>query len=306
MRMEAERFRLCSAIDCPRRSERRRVTAVIRLDGVRLAAQRLPALRARAAAVRDARGSAPVLGILAFADASGSASYVAGKVRAGIAAGVDVEVRTVPYGAGIEDARRVLDDLAQLAGVDGVFVQFPYPDAAWGAEVESRIPDALDVDVMSPARVTRFLNDAEQWPPVTVSAAFALLDAHGVVIAGRRGVVIAEPSDFAAMFRHAFVRRGVTMPQLIPPASAMEDDRLRVAEVVIVAAGVPGLVDAQSLAPGAIVIDVGYFNPGGRGDIDIGGGITHLGAIAAVPGSIGPMTVSCLIERVIRFAESRA
>ncbi len=279
--------------------------AVIRLDGVRVAAERLPALRARAAAVQHARGWAPRLGILAFADASGSVPHIAGKVRASAAAGVEVVVRAVPDGASIDDACRALVDLAQTDDVDGVFVQFPYPDAAWGAELERLIPAALDVDVMSPAQVRRYLNGDEPLPPVTVSAAFALLDAHGVAIAGRRGVVIAEPSDFAAMFRLAFVRRGVAMPPLIPPASVIEDGRLREAEVVIVAAGVPGLVNAASLARGAIVIDVGYFNPGGRGDIDLSGGLAHLGAIAPVPGSIGPMTVSCLVERVILFAESR-
>ncbi|MHB1310753.1 MAG: hypothetical protein ACYC3L_01960 [Gemmatimonadaceae bacterium] len=280
-------------------------SSMIVLDGVRLAARRLPNLAARSSTVVRRRGRAPRLGILAFAGADGRAPHVAGKVRAGAAAGVEVVVGVVPWAADIDQARRVLETLVCDNDMDGLFVQFPYPDAAWGPQLEAMIPVAVDVDVMSPERVQRVLNATEQLPPVTVSAALELLDAHGVGVAGRRGLVIAEPSDFAAMFRLAFVQRGARMLPLIRPTEATLPERLRGSTLVIAAAGMPGSVRANQLAPGAVAIDVGYFNAGGRGDIDADGGIAHLDAIAAVPGSIGPMTVSCLVERTILFAERR-
>lgn len=280
-------------------------SSVIVLDGVRLAAQRSPDLVARARAVAATSGAVPRLGILAFADADGRAPHVAGKVRAGAAAGVEVIVRVVPRTADLHEAHAMLKALAHDDRLDGIFVQFPYPDAAWGPQLEALIPASVDVDVMSPERVQRVMSGVERLPPVTVGAALALLDAHAVRVEGRRGLVIAEPSDFAAMFRLAFAQRGVQMLPLMRPTDPNLHEQLREVMVVIAAGGRPGSVRADHLAAGTVAIDVGYFNPGGRGDIDITGGVAHLDAIAPVPGSIGPMTVSCLVERTILFAERR-
>ena len=79
--------------------------------------------------------------------------------------------------------------------------------------------------------------------------------------------------------------------------------RLADALLAVVTVGRPGFLPSTALADGAVAIDVGYFNPGGRGDIDTRPGVGHLAALAPVPGGIGPMTISLLIERVIEFAE---
>lgn len=278
----------------------------IRLDGERLAARRLPLLRERAARVTAGRGRAPTLGIVAFSTGEGPAPHVAKKVRACRAAGVDVAELVVRPTLTAREAREAMHRLAhdESRPLDGVFLQFPYPDESFGPLLEAGIPEAMDVDVMSPGRVRQFRDDEEALPPVTVSAALSLIDAGDLALAGRRGVVIAERSPFAEMFRLAFARRGARMSDLCPPDSPELTDVLAAHDLVIVAAGRVGLVDAASIASGAIAIDVGYFNPGGRGDIDLSHGVEHLAAIAAVPGSIGPMTVSCLIERTILFAEA--
>jgi methylenetetrahydrofolate dehydrogenase (NADP+)/methenyltetrahydrofolate cyclohydrolase len=74
--------------------------------------------------------------------------------------------------------------------------------------------------------------------------------------------------------------------------------------LVVVSAAHPGIVSAGWLAPDAVAIDAGYFNEGGVGDIDVSDGFGHLRALAPVPGGIGPMTISMLIERVIERAEA--
>lgn len=275
------------------------------LDGRALAARRLPALRARADAVRTARARAPRLGILAFGDAAGVAPHVVGKVRAGAAAGVDVVLEVVAAGSSLDEALHRCVSLAKDPHLDGLFVQFPYPDPSWAAAIEEAIPERLDVDVMSPSGVRRFVSDSAALPPVTVSAALELVDAFGVTVKGLGGVVVAEASDFARMFRRAFIRRGAMIPPLLSPLKAAADPWLATAPLVIVAVGQPGFLRALQLAPDAVAIDVGYFNVGGRGDIDLTGGALHLGALAPVPGGIGPMTVSCLLERTIHFAEGR-
>lgn len=276
---------------------------MILLDGRALAAQRLPGLRARAQALVAARGRAPLLGILGFADASGKIPHVAPKLRAAESCGIAVEVAALPLGASLADTLAATERLRATPGLDGLFVQFPYPDASWGDAIESLIPPALDVDVMAPVEVERYFADASAFPPVTVSAALHLVDESGIAIAGRSGVVVAEQSPFAEMFREAFARRGATMLALVAPAAAATDERVRRAGLVIVAAGIPDVVDATALADGAIAIDVGYFNAGARGDIANATTARHLDAIVPVPGGIGPMTISALLERVIVFAE---
>lgn len=273
------------------------------LDGSALAARRLPGLRARAQALGAARGRLPSLGILGFADASGKVPHVAPKLRAAEASGVAVRVEALPVGATLADAIAATERLRSDPDLDGLFVQFPYPEASWGEAIESLIPPALDVDVMAPREVQRFMRDASMLPPVTVSAALALMDDAGIALADRDGVVIAEPSPFAEMFRLAFARRGVRMSGLVSPQDAMHDAAVRGASLVIVAAGMPGAVDAMALAEGAVAIDVGYFNPGARGDVAHATTARHLDAVVPVPGGIGPMTISALLERVILFAE---
>ena len=108
------------AFNASRESPIMPASSVIVLDGVRLAAQRLPNLLARSRAVVQRRGMAPRLGILAFADADGRAPHVAGKVRAGAAAGVEVIVRVVPWAADIDEARRVLETLMRDDGMGGI------------------------------------------------------------------------------------------------------------------------------------------------------------------------------------------
>lgn len=276
------------------------------LDGVRLARERRSSLRERAARVVARRGRAPALGIIAFGEGDGPAPHVARKVRAAAEVGVEVVHLVVRPGTPAREARDAIQRLAHDARrpVDGIFLQFPYPDESFAETLEAGIPEAMDVDVMSPGHVRQYFDDAEALPPVTVSAALELVDAHGIPIQGRRGIVVADPSPFARMFRLAFARRGAEMSELLAPDSVALGRALREHDLVIVAAARPGLVDASSLSAGTIAIDVGYFNAGGRGDIDVRGGIDHLEAIAAVPGSIGPMTVSCLLERTILFAEA--
>jgi methylenetetrahydrofolate dehydrogenase (NADP+)/methenyltetrahydrofolate cyclohydrolase len=106
------------------------------------------------------------------------------------------------------------------------------------------------------------------------------------------------------MFREELTRRGARMGDVLALDDAHASAVLSDAGLVVVSVGKPGAVDATGLARGAVAIDVGYFNPGGRGDVR--GDTSHLSAIAPVPGGIGPMTVSMLIERTILFAEHNA
>ena len=266
------------------------------LDGRGLADRLRPLQRARAERVGVVRGRAPAVHIVGFGDPARPPRFVERKIAACAASGVRATAHIVGFDGTTVD---VVDAMrATPAQADGLFLEFPYPPAVVEAEVIPALPAELDVDVMTPERVRAFF-DGGGTPPVTVSAALALIDDARIDVTGLRGVTIAERSPFTEMLTEAFARRGASM-SLVPPS---ETRRARGAQLVIVAAAQAGLVRAADLDAGAIVIDVGYFNAGGKGDVEVAGGIEHLRALAPVPGGIGPATIALLVERVIEFAE---
>jgi methylenetetrahydrofolate dehydrogenase (NADP+) / methenyltetrahydrofolate cyclohydrolase len=277
--------------------------AAVVLDGARLAGRRLPMIAERAAAVRSVRGRAPAFVIVAFSGEDGRAPHVASKQRHCAAAGVDVVPLILGPDVTTGGALDRMSDVLRDGSFDGVFVQFPFPDTIDGDALVSAVPVELDVDIMTPVRMARYMNGTDELPPVTVAAALLLLEEYGVSIDGRQGIVVAGEHPFSLMLRAALVLRGADMAALVDPADPDLDRRVGTAELVVVSAAEAGLVPSTTIAPGAVAIDVGYFNPGGRGDIDLTGGIDHLAAISPVPGGVGPMTISALLERVVLFAE---
>lgn len=273
------------------------------LDGVSLARRRAPMVAQRSAAVRSRRGHAPALVIVAFSDNRGRVPHVHHKLRKCADAGVDAVVVTIPPGTHTADAVDRMHAALRDSRCDGVFVQFPFPEGIDGGAFAAAIPVALDIDIMTPVRTAQFMNGLDALPPVTVSASLLLLHDYDVSIADRRGVVVADANPFSLMFRAALVLDGADMGPIVAPNATDLVERVHAAELVVVAAASPGAVQSTMLSSGAIAIDAGYFNPGGRGDIDVSAGIDHLSAISPVPGGIGPMTIAALIERVVLFAE---
>ena len=268
------------------------------LDGRAFAARRTPTQNARAAHIRARRGRAPALHVVGFGADAALPPSIARKLKACREAGVIASAEVLGMAA---STATVLAALARTpAGVDGLFLEFPFPAAVDEGAVIASLPVELDVDVMTAARIDAF-RAGRGAPPATVAAALGLLDDGAVSIDGLRGVVVADSSAFVDMFAEALSRRGADMA-LVRPADVV---RARDAQLVVSCAARPGLLRSDELAPGAVVIDAGYFNPGGRGDIDTRGGIAHLGALAPVPGGIGPATIAMLVERVIEFAERR-
>lgn len=272
------------------------------LDGRALARERAPHLEGRARTVEEARGAPPRLFLLAFEGPGGEVPWVAEKLRACEDAGVEVRTLILRRGLDTRDARTAFEEAVADARADGVFVQFPFPADIAGEVLAGAIPPEADIDVMNPRSVREFLAGREPMPPLTVAATLTLLEAHRIRLPGRTGLVIGDTTPFNCMFREALGRRGARTV-LVSPDSPELTARLAESTLVVTSAARPGMVRSGSLAPGSIVVDGGYFNPGGVGDVDLSDGADHLEALAPVPGGIGPMTVSALVEAVIVRAE---
>jgi len=279
------------------------VTPLI-LDGAALAGARAPRLRERALAVEAFRGSAPRLLLLAFEGPDGRAPWVSGKLRACAAAGVEVRALGLRRDVDARQARTRLEDALADFPADGVFVQFPFPTGFDGDALSAAIPPGTDIDVMSPEGVRAFFEGGRPDPPLTIAAMLELLRANGVAVEGHSALVIGERTPFNRMLRASLVRRGAAAT-VVSAAAPELAGRLAGSTLVVTSAAEPGALRSRDLAPDAIVVDGGYFNPGAVGDVDTADGIEHLRAFAPVPGGLGPMTVSMLVEAVVGRAEGR-
>ncbi len=272
------------------------------LDGSALARRRAPDLRDRACAVAKARGTAPRLLLVAFEGPDGYAQWVSGKVRACEKAGVDVTTLIIPNDVGTRDARITFEDAVIAARADAVFVQIPFPPSIDGDLLSASIPPDSDIDLMSPHGFREFVGGRETRPPLTVAATLMLLEAHRVRPSEHTALVVGDMTPYNRMLRAALDRRGA-QGVIVCSVSSELTAALAEATLVVTSVARPGAVRSGDFAPGAIVVDGGYFNPGGVGDIDLSDGIEHLKAMAPVPGGIGPMMVSALVEAVVSRAE---
>lgn len=274
------------------------------LDGRNLAERRLPALRSRANSVREARGTPPCLLLVAVRDPGGRVPWIARKVRAGARAGVEVRSLVLEPDLDTTAAVAALERATGDTRPNGILLQFPFPPGIDLDVLSAAVPLDADVDAMKPERFRAFMAGKVGRPPATVAATLALLDEAGVALGGREGVAVAEERPFTSMLCEALTRRGARIG-IASPDSKEFGDRLRASTLVVTAAHRAGIVRSSELAPGSVVVDGGYFNPGGVGDLDVSDGVDHLEALAPVPGGVGPMTISTLLEAVIEAAEKR-
>ena len=268
------------------------------LDGQALARTREPLLAARAEAVLRSRGRSPRLFLVAFAESGGEARHLSGKRRA--CARVGIELRIGVTGPETETAQAC--DLVRNGLLnhrpDAVFLQSPFPPAIDEEALTSIVPPDQDIDVLSALAYRGYMGRPSTSPPLTVRATLELLEENDRIIADRKAVVVGPDTPFNRMFAKALRRRGAATSS-IDPGSPDRSEYLAEADLVVVSVARPGVISSHELPRGCVAVDAGYFNVGGLGDIDTSSGIDHLAALVPVPGGVGPMTVSVLLEAVI-------
>ncbi len=276
------------------------------LDGRALAAELREGLAARTAALR-AGGVVPRLRVVMVGEDDASLAYVAGMQRLAERIGtvVDVEVLSLR----IDDAgvRAALERYAADPLVHGVILQQPLPPALSIRAICDAMPAAKDVDGANPYNQGRLaFATGARFVPATPAAVMLLLErsdkwplrGRDVTIVGRSNVV-GLPVSLLIMAQDATVT--VTHKETHDLR-----DHVRHAEVLVVAAGAPHLIDGSWLREGATVIDVGTTLVGGKllGDVDFESARQVAGEITPVPGGVGPVTNIALMTNLISAAES--
>jgi methylenetetrahydrofolate dehydrogenase (NADP+)/methenyltetrahydrofolate cyclohydrolase len=191
--------------------------------------------------------------------------------------------------------------------VDGVIVQMPLPPTIRLRAVIDAIDPAKDIDGIHPLNAGLLRLGYDGFLPATAHAAVEILRRSGIEIEGRDAVVIGRSAVVGMPAAFLLTREDATVT-ICHSRTRDLAGHVRRAEILVVAAGVPGLVTGAMLRPGAVVVDIGINLVGGRivGDVDFESARTVASAITPVPGGIGPLTNALLLTHLIRAAERQA
>jgi methylenetetrahydrofolate dehydrogenase (NADP+)/methenyltetrahydrofolate cyclohydrolase len=273
------------------------VTAAV-LGGRELAAD-LRRRTTESAAALTATGRPPRLAIVVATADESSAWYVRSIAKAAAAAGIVCDVVS-PAPAEIH---AVLTRIGADGDVHGIILQTPLPAGVDAADLVPAIPPAKDVDGANPASLGRLAAGLPAFPPATAEAVLALLDHHGVALAGRHAVVVGRSTVVGKPAAHLLLDRDATVTICHSRTSDLAAIT-RQADVLVAAVGRPGLITPEHVSPGTVVIDVGT-NPtadGGLvGDVDPAVAETAAG-LTPVPGGVGPVTTALLLQHTVRAA----
>ncbi|QWC86025.1 bifunctional methylenetetrahydrofolate dehydrogenase/methenyltetrahydrofolate cyclohydrolase [Nocardioidaceae bacterium] len=277
------------------------------LDGTATAKAIKGELTERVAALAS-RGITPGLGTVLVGDDPGSRWYVNGKhkdcAEVGIAS-IRVDLPETATQAEVEDAvRRLNEDPA----CTGYIVQLPLPKGMDENAVLGLMDPAKDADGLHPTNLGWLVLGREAPQPCTPSGIIELLRRHGVEIAGQHVVVVGRGVTVGRPMGLLLTRRSenatVTLCHTGTRDLAAEVAR---ADIVVAAAGVPGIITADMVKPGAALLDVGVSRVDGKIAGDLDPGVAEVAAwVSPNPGGVGPMTRAMLLANVVALAERDA
>ena len=281
------------------------MTAVI-LDGRATAAAIKEDLARRVAALTRA-GSVPGLGTVLVGDDPGSHAYVAGKHRDSVQVGIASIRRDLPADATQEQVDAVIDELNADPACTGYIVQLPLPAGLDAHRVLNRMDPAKDADGLHPVSLGRLVLGEPGPLPCTPRAIVELLRRYDVPIAGADVTVIGRGITVGRALGLLLTRRSENATVTLTHTGTKDlPGHTRRADIVVVAAGRPGLLTADMVKPGAAVLDVGITRTDAGLVGDVAPKVAEVaGYLAPMPGGVGPMTRAMLLANVVDAAEQR-
>lgn len=284
------------------------------LDGTATAAAIKAELTVRVAALAD-KGVRPGLGTLLVGDDPGSRWYVNGKHKDCAEVGIASIREDLPATATQEDIEAAVARLNADPECTGFIVQLPLPQGIDTNRVLELVDPDKDADGLHPTNLGRLVlrvNQEITSPlPCTPRGIIELLERHGVVLAGADVVVVGRGTTVGRSIGLLLTRRAVNATVTLTHTGTDDlAEHTRNADVIIAAAGVPGIITADIVKPGAVVVDVGVSRVTDpetgttriAGDVDPG--VAEIAAwISPNPGGVGPMTRAMLLANVVESAE---
>ena len=274
------------------------------MDGKALSLKLKEQMTQRIAQLKQ-QGINPKLVVVLVGDNSASQVYVRNKHKSCGEVGIESEVITMPEQTTQQELLEVVERLNQDETVDGILVQLPLPKQIDEKTVLRSILPEKDVDGFHPVNVGLLSIGDECFAPATPSGIIAMFQEYGIDIAGKNCVVIGRSNIVGKPMAALLLKNNATVTIC---HSKTEDlaSYTRRADVVIVATGRRHTLTAEMVKEGAVVVDVGMNrNEQGKlcGDVDYEEVKEKASFITPVPGGVGPMTITELLENTIQAAQ---
>ncbi|MBQ5718247.1 MAG: bifunctional methylenetetrahydrofolate dehydrogenase/methenyltetrahydrofolate cyclohydrolase, partial [Alistipes sp.] len=244
----------------------------------------------------------PHLAVILVGDNPASVSYVTGKAKA--SAEVGIKNSTIRREASIseEELLALIAELNADEEVDGILVQLPLPKHISEDKVIAAIDVKKDVDGFHPANVAALWQKQPCTLPCTPKGIIRMLEVAGVEIAGKEAVVIGRSNIVGLPVSKLLLDKNATVTIAHSRTKNLAEVTRR-AEILVVAIGRPKFVTADMVSEGTVVIDVGVNRDPETGklcgDVDFAAIEHKASVITPVPGGVGPMTITCLMENTI-------
>ena len=274
------------------------------LDGKAIAAELREQIKVRVADRVAAGRRPPGLIVILVGENPASQVYVRNKQNACQQVGFQSELMQLPASTSQDELLALIDTLNARDDVDGILVQLPLPEQIDEDTVTERISPTKDVDGFHPYNIGRLVLRQPLLRPCTPRGIMTLLERTGIDLIGQDAVIIGQSNIVG---RPMFLELLMARCTVTVCHSKTKDlaDKVRNADIVVAAVGVPRFVQSDWIKPGAVIIDVGInrLDDGSLcGDVDTAAVSEVAGWITPVPGGVGPMTVATLLENTLLAA----
>jgi len=284
------------------------------LDGKKTASEIKAELKIRVDALRE-QGVVPGLGTVLVGDDPGSQWYVAGKHRDCAEVGISSIRRDLPADISQAELEAVVEDLNSDPDCTGFIVQLPLPPHLDTDAILELVDPAKDADGLHPTNLGRLMLNVNRpitTPlPCTPRGVIELMQRHGIDLNGKDVVVVGRGVTVGRAIGSLLTRREINATVTLTHTGTVDlDAHLRRADVIVAAAGVAGLVTADNVKPGAVVLDVGVSRiedpVTGKSRVagDVADDVAEVASwVSPNPGGVGPMTRALLLQNVVESAE---
>lgn len=276
------------------------------IDGKAIAAAKRLTMKTRVSRLKS-EGVVPGLAVVLVGENPASMSYVKGKIRDCKEVGIYSELIRLPESVPEKELLEKINALNVRDEIHGILVQLPLPDQISEQKVIQAINPDKDVDGFHPVNLGKMMTNQECFVPCTPAGIIEMLKTVNISIAGKHTVIVGRSHIVGKPASQLFLNYNATVTVCHSKTTPLSD-YTKQADILVVAVGRAGLIGAEDVKTGAVVIDVGMNrNSKGKlvGDVAFKETSEKAGFITPVPGGVGPMTRVMLLENTLKAAERK-
>ncbi|MCM3715241.1 bifunctional methylenetetrahydrofolate dehydrogenase/methenyltetrahydrofolate cyclohydrolase FolD [Halalkalibacter oceani] len=275
------------------------------LNGKELAQKKREQLKSDVEALTEHHRQ-PGLAVILVGEDPASTTYVRSKQKACEQAGIYSVLIKKDDTISEEELLAEIDRLNEDPKIDGILVQLPIPKHISEQAVIERIHPDKDVDGFHPINIGKMMTGEETFLPCTPYGVVEMLKEAKIEIAGKHAVIVGRSNIVGKPVGQLLLNENATVTYCHSRTKNLRE-MTKQADILIVAIGRPNFIEAADVKPGAVVVDVGINRVDGKlcGDVDFEGVKEVASHLTPVPGGVGPMTITMLLENTVQSARKR-